>query len=151
MCVLSHPVMYDPLQPHGLQPARLLCPWDSPGKNTGVGIHSFLLEIFPTQGLNLGLLHYRQILYHLSHQGSLSRVKIYSLIVLLSQFSTSCSMSSSNYCFLTCIKFLRRQVRWSGGPISLRIFQFVVFLTVKGFSIVNKAEVDVLWSSFLFL
>ena len=65
MCVLSHPVMYDSLQPHGLQPARLLCPWDSPGKNTGVGIHSFLLEIFPTQGLNLGLLHCRQILYHL--------------------------------------------------------------------------------------
>ena len=57
--------MYDSLQPHGLQPARLLCPWDSPGKNTGVGIHSFLLEIFPTQGLNLGLLHCRQILYHL--------------------------------------------------------------------------------------
>ena len=40
-------------------------------------------------------------------------------------------------------RFLRRQVRWSGIPISLRIFQFVVIHTVKGFSIVNKAEVDV--------
>ena len=50
--------------------ARLLCPWNSPGKNTGLGCHSLLQGIFPTQGLNLGLLHCRQILYHLSHQGS---------------------------------------------------------------------------------
>ena len=58
------------LGPHGLSPARLLCPWDSPGKNTGVGCHALFQEIFPTQGLNLGLPHCRQILYHLSHQGS---------------------------------------------------------------------------------
>ena len=49
---------------------RLLCPWDSPGKNTGVGCHAHLQGIFPTQGWNLGLLHFRQILYCLSHQGS---------------------------------------------------------------------------------
>ena len=40
-------------------------------------------------------------------------------------------------------RFLRRQVRWSGIPISWRIFQFVVIYTVKGIGIVNKAEVDV--------
>ena len=40
-------------------------------------------------------------------------------------------------------RFLRRQVRWSGVPISLRIFQFVVIHTVKSLSIVNEAEVDV--------
>ena len=40
-------------------------------------------------------------------------------------------------------RFLRRQVRWSGIPISLRIFQFVVIHTVEGFGVVNKAEVDV--------
>ena len=62
--------MSNSLQPHGLYPARLLCPWDSPGKNTGVDYHFLLQEIFPTQGLNLDLLHCRQILYHLSHQGS---------------------------------------------------------------------------------
>ena len=39
-------------------------------------------------------------------------------------------------------RFLRMQVRWSGIPISLRIFQFVVIHAVKGFSIVNEAEVD---------
>ena len=40
-------------------------------------------------------------------------------------------------------RFLRRQVRWSGIPVSFRIFQFVVIHTVKGFAIVNNAEVDV--------
>ena len=50
--------------------ARLLCPWKSPGKNTGVGCHSLLHVIFLTQGSNPGLLHCRQILYHLSYQGS---------------------------------------------------------------------------------
>ena len=40
-------------------------------------------------------------------------------------------------------RFLKRQVRWSGIPISLRIFQFVVIHTVKGFGIVNKPEIDV--------
>ena len=51
-------------------PPRLLCPWNSLGKNTGVGSHSLLQRIFPTQGLNPGLLYYRWILYHLSYQGS---------------------------------------------------------------------------------
>ena len=58
------------LQSHGLHPARLLCPWNSPGKNTGVGCHFLLQEIFLIQGMNLGLLHCRQIHYRLSHQGS---------------------------------------------------------------------------------
>ena len=46
------------------------CPWDFPGKNTGVGSHSLLQSIFLTQGLNVGLLHCRQILNCLGHQGS---------------------------------------------------------------------------------
>ena len=44
--------------------------WLYPGQNTGVGSHSLLQGIFPTQGLNPGLPHCRQILYQLSHQGS---------------------------------------------------------------------------------
>ena len=59
------------LQTHGLQPARLLCSWNSPGQNTGVGCHSLLQGIFPTQRVNPGLPHCRQILYCLSHQRSL--------------------------------------------------------------------------------
>ena len=52
--------MSDSLQLYGLQPTRLLCPWDSPGKNTGVGCHALLQGIFLTQGSNpclLSLLH----------------------------------------------------------------------------------------------
>ena len=47
-------------------------------------------------------------------------------------------------------RFLRRQVRWSCISISFRIFQFVVIHIVKGFGIVNKAEVDVFLELFLF-
>ena len=47
-----------------------LCPWNSPGKNTGVGCLFLLQGIFSTQGSNPGFPHCRQILYHLSHQGS---------------------------------------------------------------------------------
>ena len=65
--VLSRSVVFDSLQPHGLRHTRLLCPWDFPGKNTGVGWHFLLQGIFPTQGSNLGLLHCRQMLYRLSH------------------------------------------------------------------------------------
>ena len=49
---------------------HVLCPWASTGKNTGLGRHSLLQGIFLTQESNLGLLHYRQNFYHLSHQGS---------------------------------------------------------------------------------
>ena len=43
---------------------------ETPGKNIGVGCHALLQGIFPNQGSNPGLPHCRQILYHLSHQGS---------------------------------------------------------------------------------
>ena len=62
--------MSDSLWPLGLYPARLPCPWNSPGKNNGMGWQSLLQGIFPTQGSNPGLLHCRWILYHLSQQGS---------------------------------------------------------------------------------
>ena len=55
---------------HSLWPPGQYSPWNSPRKNTGVGSHSLLQGIFPTEGLIPGLLHCRQILYQLSHQGS---------------------------------------------------------------------------------
>ena len=70
---VSCSVIFNSLQTHGLQPTRLLCPWNFSGKNTGVGSHSLLQRIFPTQGQDLGLQHRRQILYRLSHQGSPSQ------------------------------------------------------------------------------
>ena len=65
----SSSVVSSSLRPHGLQPARLLHPRNFPGKNTGVGCHFLLQGIFPSQGSKLGLLHCRQTLYRLSHQG----------------------------------------------------------------------------------
>ena len=56
--------------PMDLQPTRLLCPRDFPGKDTGVGSHFLLQGIFPTQGSNPGLPHCRQTLYWLSYKGS---------------------------------------------------------------------------------
>ena len=69
VCVLSH---FSHLQLFAT-PWTLACQaplqWDSPGKNTGVGFQALLQEIFSTQGLNLSLSHYRQILYHLKPPG----------------------------------------------------------------------------------
>ena len=95
-------VVSDSFQPHVLH-----SPWNSPGQNTGVSSLSLLQGILPTQGSNPGLLHFRRILYQLSHRKAW------------------------------------KQVKWSGIPISGRIFQFIVIHTVKGFGVVNKAEVDV--------
>ena len=55
----------------GLQPTRLICPWDSPGKNTGLGCHALLQGFFPTQGSNPHLLHWQVDSLPLSHLGSL--------------------------------------------------------------------------------
>ena len=68
--------MSDSLQPDGLWPTRLLCPWNSPGKNSGVGHHALLQGIFLTQGSNLSLwhlLHWQAgffFFYHVCHQGN---------------------------------------------------------------------------------
>ena len=56
---------------HRPQPARLLRPWDFPGKNNGVGCHSFSRGIFPTQGWKPGLSHCGQTLHHLSHRAQI--------------------------------------------------------------------------------
>ena len=57
------------------------------------------------------------------------------------QFVFSCPVVTVT--FWLAYRFLRRQVRWSGIPISWRIFHSLLWSTVKGFGIVNKAEVDV--------
>ena len=70
LCMLSHSVVSNSLQPNRLSPTRLLCPWDSLGKNTGVDTHSLLQRICPTQALNPQLLIScigRQFLYHEHH------------------------------------------------------------------------------------
>ena len=75
--LLSHMAVSDSLWLYRLWPASLLCPWDFPGKNTGVGCHFLLRRIFLTQGSNphlLNLLHCRWILYHWAMRESLVKV-----------------------------------------------------------------------------
>ena len=70
MCSHSCPTLCDPVD---CSPTSLLCPWDSPGRNTGGGRHALLQGIFPTQGSNphlLCLLRCRQVLSPLNHRGS---------------------------------------------------------------------------------
>ena len=101
VCVcVSCSVVSDSLQPHRLQPARLPCPWNSPGKNTGVGCHFLLQGIFLTQGLNLGLPHCGQILYHLSQPSSLIRDQIQAPCI--GPPGKSCSRFKSNF-FTYCL------------------------------------------------
>ena len=58
------------LWPYGLQPARLLWPWDFPGKHTGMGCYFLLQAIFPTQGSSTSFLHWQGGSLPLSHLGS---------------------------------------------------------------------------------
>ena len=90
---VSRSVVSDSLRPCGLQPARFLCPWNFPGKNTGVSSHS-LLQMFPTQGLNPGLLHCKQILNHLSHQESPMSEKVQCLFPISLNYSLHVSYIS---------------------------------------------------------
>ena len=111
----SRSVISDSLWPHGLWHARLLCPWNSLGQNTGVGSLSLLQEIFSTQGSNPGLLHYRQILYCLSHQrnpsappGKCKHSGVGSLSLLQGIFPTQ----ESNRDLLHCRQILYRSTRY---------------------------------------
>ena len=77
-------VVSNSLQPHGLWPTKLLCPWDSPGKNTGVGCYALLQGIFPTQGIEpespvVPALQADSSL--LSHQGSPHRMDMQAIIL----------------------------------------------------------------------
>ena len=69
-CVLSHSVMSDSLRHHGLQPTRLLCPWDFPDKNAGVGCPFLLQGLFPRLKPSLlPLLHWQADSLSLCHLG----------------------------------------------------------------------------------
>ena len=86
--------------PMDCSPPGSLSPWNSPGWNTGVGCHSFLQGIFPTQGSNPGLLHCGQILYHLSHWGS--PLNYISAI----NFQWRCFIAQNTICDSTCTSLL---------------------------------------------
>ena len=83
----SHSVVSDSLRPCGLKPTRLLCPWDFPGKSTGVDCHFLLQGIFLTQGLNPGPLHYKQTLLPSEPPGK--SLKLHSNNIYLVKFTFS--------------------------------------------------------------
>ena len=108
----------------------------------------------------MGILNSFRLLYIINHSGKLdlSIILYLSIVLCMNSLGISlavrwlrvhapnmgpvcCSMSGSNSCFLTCIRFLRRQVRWSGIPISFRIFPACCDLHSQRFSIVSE-EVD---------
>ena len=94
-CVLDAQLCPTLCNPMDYSPARLLSPWDFSGKNTGVGCHFLFQGIFPTQGSNLSFLHCRQILYHLSHQGSPMKVHTVGFFFFLIQY----------YCILNRLQY----------------------------------------------
>ena len=107
--------------------ARLLCPWESPGKNTGVGCHALLQGIFPTQGLKPGLPHYRQIHYHLSHQGRPRLLEWVSRSLLQRIFLTQ----ELNQDLLHC-KQIIYQVNYQGSPFTdIHIYKPIKSYTVN--------------------
>ena len=128
-CASAHsPSHADSLRPHGLQPSRLLCPWDFPGENTGVGCHLLLQGILPTQGLNPSLLpatlHWQvdsspldppgqvSTLSQLSHyfQGLLHPL---ALLPLISSHPVHQSISACNYMIQASTKCRE----FPGGPL----------------------------------
>ena len=138
--VISRSVMSDSLQPHGLQTARLLCPWNSPGKNTGVGSRFLLQETFPPQGLNLALLYCKQIPYHLSHQESpifllFHRVLNFCYIFnLTSIWFSECSFSENLFYFYSIFisqgRLMKDFSKFSPLPIAVS-FKFLLSYSVS--------------------
>ena len=107
---------------------RLLCPWSSPGKNTGLGCHFLLQGIFQTQGSNPCLLYCRQIIYHMSNWGSPysspQRTKTPVVLVLVLGCVSSVTKLHPTFCDPTVncqaslsIEFPRQEY-WSGMPLS---------------------------------
>ena len=102
---------------------RLLCPWGFSGKKTGVGGCFLLQEIFPIQGLNPGLPHCRQILYHLKPPGKPKNTGVGRLSLLQGIFLTQ----ESNWGLLHCRRILY-QLSYQGSPCPLKE---VVYLKKK--------------------
>ena len=104
--------MFNFLQLHGLWFARLLSPWISLGKITGVGSHSLLQGIFPSKGSNLDLLHCRWILYHLTTREGTVNDGHWGEGMSLSRMGGSCDVNPGGAELK--LEFLRRQLLSQG-------------------------------------
>ena len=108
---------------------------DSLGRNTGVGCHTLLQGIFPTQGSNPGLLHCRQILCHLSHQGKPKNTGVDSLSLLQWIFLTQ----ESNQGLLHCRQILY-QLSYQGSPFKVEEVLFI--LEVRKIPLLTNRDVS---------
>ena len=116
-CVFNCSVLSDSLQPLDYSPPGASVHEDSPSENTRVGCHA-LQRIFPAQGLNPGLLHCRQILYHLSTRKS---QEYWSTLVLLQGIFLTQELNQG---LLHC-RWILCQLSYQGSPFSpLLIFNY---------------------------
>ena len=128
--MLSRSVVSNSLQLHELYPTRLLCPWEFPGRNTGVGCHARLQGISPTQGLNPGLPHCSRIRYPLSHQGnpvnSVCLLRFYCLYLLF------LDIQSSQKCMETKISLLQNSKQvWKQGKAWFNLVCYINLMDEK--------------------
>ena len=117
-------------QPHGLQVARFLCPWDLPGKTIGVGCHFLLQEIFPIRGSNQCLLHWQ------ADSSPLSQQNFHSLQDPCSQRLWSIKqkqMFFRNSCFFDDPAHVGNLISGSSAfsEFSLNIWKFTVHILLK--------------------
>jgi len=142
------PVVSDSLWPH-----RLYSPWNSPGQNTGVSSHFLLQGIFPTQGSNPGLLHWRQILYQMSHQGSPSneysvlisfRIDWFDLLTVQGTLKSHPQHHNLKASILQHSAFFTIQLSHlymtTGKTIDLTIWEFVIKMMYFLFNVLSRHD-----------
>ena len=91
------------LRHHGLQPARLFCPWDFPDKNIRLVCHDLLQGIFSTLGSNPHLLHWQVYSLPLSHQG----IYVLQVLYYMKQVTPVPGNSSMLFCKIATIQIFR--------------------------------------------
>ena len=145
-------VVSDPQQPHGLHPSRLLHPWDFPGKSTGVCCHCLACEMSANSAIRVVSSTYLMLLIFLlpilipacnSSCPSFIMYLYMSSVYMLNKQGDNrqpcCTFSILSQSVVLCrvltlaswpkYSFLRRQVRWSSTPMSLRAFHCLLRFT----------------------
>ena len=125
------------LRPHGLQPSRLLCPWEFPGKKTREVCHFFLQGIFLTQGSNPCLQHWQVDFLPLCHQGS--PCEAYILLSSILHFPLSEWNTISEFFFFvvfvflsfSCLKLFNGTTRLTLKSNSLKVTLLKIILPLK--------------------
>ena len=126
----------------------LLCPWNSLGKNTGVGSHSLLQGIFLIQGSNSGLLHCRWILYHLSHHQFSSAQWLSCIQLFATPWTAACqaSLSITNSWSLLKLRSIELVMPSSHLILCLPLLPPSIFSSIRVFS--NESALRIRWPKY---